>query len=77
MDLAGFSLDIESAHKSICVKDMEHGLLGFTLDSKLNSFTGFALSGPHSPPFGGRDYEDAFFVSSANLFCRCMQLGYT
>ena len=34
-ELAGFSLDIKSAHKRVCVKDLEHGLLGFTLDSKL------------------------------------------
>ena len=34
-ELAGFSLDIKSAQKRVCVKDLEHGLLGFTLDSKL------------------------------------------
>ena len=34
-ELAGFSLDIKSAHKRVCVKEQEHGLLGFSLDSKL------------------------------------------
>ena len=34
-DLAGFSLDIKSAHKRIVLKDEEQGLVGFTLDEKL------------------------------------------
>ena len=34
-ELAGFSLDIKSAHKRICVKESEQGLLGFTLGSKI------------------------------------------
>ena len=34
-ELAGFSLDIKSAHKRICVKEAEQGLLGFTLGSKI------------------------------------------
>ena len=34
-DHMGFSLDIKAAHKRICIREEEHGLLGFTLQGKL------------------------------------------
>ena len=34
-DHMGFSLDIKAAHKRICIREEEHGLLGFTLQDRL------------------------------------------
>jgi hypothetical protein len=34
-DHMGFSLDIKAAHKHICIREEEHGLLGYTLQDKL------------------------------------------
>ena len=34
-DHMGFSLDIKAAHKRVCIREEEHGLLGFTLQNQL------------------------------------------
>ncbi len=41
-ELAGFSLDIKSAHKRVVIRTEEQGLLGFHLDNKLYFYSTFS-----------------------------------